>query len=55
MPVEECVRQIVGAMERRDRELVMTAKGRLGLWLKLVAPGYVDRLALKALKDRTQR
>jgi hypothetical protein len=28
----------------------MTAKGKLGQWLKLVAPSLVDRLALAALK-----
>jgi NAD(P)-dependent dehydrogenase (short-subunit alcohol dehydrogenase family) len=55
MSVEECVRLIVGAMERRDRELVMTAKGRLGLWLQLVAPRLVDRMALKALRERDRR
>jgi len=47
-----CVDQIVRAIERRDRELVMTAKGKVGLFLKLVAPGLVDRLALKAMKTR---
>jgi len=50
MPVDACARQIVRAIEGRRRELVMTAKGRLGLWLKLVAPGWVDNLARKALK-----
>src|SRR5215203_1735948 len=55
MPVDECVRQMVGAMERRDRELVMTARGRLGLWLRLLAPGLVDRLAVRALRERNER
>ena len=55
MTVEECVRLIVRAMERRDRELVMTARGRFGLWMRLVAPGFVDRLALKALRERNDR
>ena len=50
MPVDECARQIVRAIEGRRRELVMTARGRFGLWLKLVAPGRVDNLARKALK-----
>jgi short-subunit dehydrogenase len=55
MPVDECARQIVRAIEGRRRELVMTAKGRLGLWLKLIAPGWVDNLARKALrKDEAQ-
>jgi short-subunit dehydrogenase len=50
MPVETCARQIVGAMTARRRELVMTAKGRLGPWLKLLAPGLVERMARAALK-----
>ncbi|NUZ05026.1 SDR family oxidoreductase [Piscinibacter koreensis] len=49
MPVETCARLIVEGTERRRRDIVMSGKGRLGRWLKLVAPGYVDRLALKAL------
>ena len=50
MPVEECARQIRGAMDRRQRELLMTRRARLAQWLKLVAPGMVDRMALRALK-----
>lgn len=52
MDVQTCVAQIVRAMDRRDRELVMTAKAKVGLFLKLVAPGFVDRMALKAMKLR---
>jgi hypothetical protein len=29
----------------------MTLKGKLGRWLKLLAPGVVENLALAALKD----
>jgi short-subunit dehydrogenase len=50
MPVDECARQIAQAMAARRRELVMTPKGKLGQWAKLIAPGLVDRLALAALK-----
>jgi short-subunit dehydrogenase len=50
MPVEECARLIAGAMVARRRELIMTFKGRLGQWIKLIAPGLVDRIALAALK-----
>jgi short-subunit dehydrogenase len=49
MPVDECVRQMIDAIRSRRRELVMTGRGRLGLWLKLLAPRAVDRLALAAL------
>ena len=54
MPVDECARQIVRAIEGRRRELVMTAKGRIGLWLKLLAPGWVDKLARNALKKKDE-
>jgi hypothetical protein len=54
MPAEECARQIVRAIEGRRRELVMTPKGRIGLWLKLVAPGWVDNLARNALREKDE-
>jgi short-subunit dehydrogenase len=50
MSAEECARLAVKAMERRQRMLVMTAKGRLGRWAKLVAPGLVDRMAAQAVR-----
>lgn len=49
MPVEECARQIIDAMRARRRELVMTARGKAGMWLKLIAPALVDRMARAAL------
>ncbi|MEO8935692.1 MAG: SDR family oxidoreductase [Burkholderiaceae bacterium] len=56
MPVEVCVSQMIDAMAARRRELVMTARGRLGMWLKLIAPALVDRMALAALaKNRSTR
>jgi len=30
--------------------VVMTAKGKVGQWLKLLAPALVDRMAQAALK-----
>lgn len=50
MSVEECVAQILPAIEHRKRELIMTMKGKLGQWLKLIAPGFVDNLARKAVE-----
>ena len=49
MSVAACVAQILPAIESRRRELVMTAKGKVGQWLKLIAPGFVDRLAKQAV------
>ncbi len=50
MSVEDCARRIVAAIERREREVVMTARGKLGLWLKLIAPALVDRIAKRAIE-----
>jgi len=50
MSAEQCARRVVRAMERRERMLVMTLKGKLGRWLKLVAPGLVDRIAAGAVR-----
>lgn len=50
MPVDVCARKILRAIRGRRRELVMTAQGRVGLWLKLIAPRWVDNLARKALR-----
>jgi short-subunit dehydrogenase len=55
MSLEECVRQTLQAMQRRQRELVMTAKGRLGQWIKLLSPQTVDRLALRAVRERDEK
>jgi short-subunit dehydrogenase len=51
MTAEECARRIVKAMQRRQRLLVMTLKGRAGRWMKLVAPGLVDWIAEKAVRQ----
>jgi short-subunit dehydrogenase len=50
MSVEDCARRIVRAIERREREVIMTARGKIGLFLKLVAPGLVDRIARRAIE-----
>ena len=52
MTVEKCVDLMVPAIAKRKRELVMTAKGKIGLWLKLMAPGLVDRIALNAVSKK---
>jgi short-subunit dehydrogenase len=52
MSVEECARQAARAIERRSRQLIMTARGKVGPWIKLVAPGLVDRIASRAVEGR---
>jgi short-subunit dehydrogenase len=51
MPVEQCARLIIDGMRARQREVVMTTKGKLGRLLKLFAPAMVENMALAALKD----
>jgi NAD(P)-dependent dehydrogenase (short-subunit alcohol dehydrogenase family) len=50
MSAEECARLVARAMEKRERMLVMTLKGRLGRWVKLALPGLVDRIAAEAVR-----
>ncbi len=50
MSAADCARQTTGAVERRARELVMTPRGRLAQWLKVLAPGLVDRIARRTIE-----
>ena len=49
MPVDVCARLIIDGMRGRRREVVMSLSQRVGLWLKLMAPGLVDKMARAAL------
>ena len=50
MSVETCASLIVEGTAARRRDIVMTARGKLGRWLKLLAPATIDRMAIAALK-----
>ncbi|MBB4638891.1 SDR family oxidoreductase [Longimicrobium terrae] len=50
MTPEECARIIIAAMAGRRREVVMTARAKVGQWIKLIAPGVVDRIARRAIE-----
>jgi short-subunit dehydrogenase len=54
MSVEECAGIILRAIESRQREEIMTLKGKVGQWLKLIAPSFVDGLAKKAVEGNKQ-
>ncbi|HUR90826.1 MAG TPA: SDR family oxidoreductase [Ramlibacter sp.] len=54
MSVEECARLIVAGMNGRKREVVMTARGKIGRFMKLLAPGVVENMALAALADEVK-
>ncbi len=52
MSLEECTSIIVRAIDHRKREVVMTAKAKVGLFAKLIAPNLVDRIAARAVKEK---
>jgi len=52
MSLEDCTRICMRAIDRRARDVVMTPRARLGLWLKLIAPKMVDRMASRAVRER---
>jgi short-subunit dehydrogenase len=51
MTAEECARLMVEAMERRQRLLITSFRGRAGRFVRLFAPGFIDRIALKAVRE----
>jgi short-subunit dehydrogenase len=50
-----CAAEIIDAMRKRRRELVMTRAGRAAQWLRLAAPGLVDALAAQAVARAAKR
>jgi hypothetical protein len=54
MGVEECAALILRGMQQREREVVMTRKGKLGRFIKLLFPAVVERMAMNALKDEVK-
>jgi short-subunit dehydrogenase len=51
MPVDKCTQMTVKAITQRKRELVMTMRGKMGQWLKLIMPGLVDNIARRAIEE----
>lgn len=51
MTSETCACIIIDTVTARRREEVMTLRGKLGQWIKLIAPSVVDRIASKAIEE----
>ena len=51
MSANTAARIILRAGAGRKREVVMTRRAKAGVWLKIIAPGFVDRQALKAIEQ----
>jgi hypothetical protein len=54
MSVETCARLILQGLQAREREVVMTSAGKIGRFLKLLAPGWVESLTMSALKNEVK-
>ena len=52
MTAEDMRARIVRAIEKRQRLVLMSARGKWGRWLKLLAPSLIDRIAAKAIRQR---
>jgi short-subunit dehydrogenase len=52
MTAERCAARIVRAIVKRERLVLMSARGKLGRWLKILAPSLIDRLAARAIRQR---
>ena len=51
MTAEECAALTVRAMERRQRLAILSARGRWGRFARLIAPGLIDRIAARAVRE----
>ena len=52
MTAEKCASLILRAMEKRDRILITSLRGKLGRWMKLLSPSVVDKMAAKAIREK---
>lgn len=50
MSTQACARIITTAMARRKRQVLMSARGKIGQWIKLLAPRMIDNLARRAME-----
>ena len=52
MSTEDCAGLMIGAIARRERLLITSGRGRLARWVKLLAPGRIDAMAAKAIRNK---
>jgi short-subunit dehydrogenase len=49
MSVEKCGNIIIKAIKKRKREIIMTPKGKIGIFLKPFFPKLIDKIAKKSI------
>jgi short-subunit dehydrogenase len=52
MTADKCAALIVRAIGKRQRLAILSTRGKLGRWLKIVAPSLIDRIAERAIRNR---
>ena len=52
MTADQCARLMLAAMEKRERMLIPSLRGKAGRVLKLLAPALVDRIAARAIEKK---
>lgn len=50
MTAEQCAQHIVKATQQRQRLRILSLRGRLGRYVRLIAPGLIDALAARAVR-----
>jgi len=52
MTAQTCAALIVEAMENRERLLLMSLRAKVGRWIRLGSPRFVDNIAKKAIRNK---
>lgn len=55
MSAAACARITLAAAARRRREVLMTLQAKIGEWLRLIAPGFMERILIGYRAARDQR
>jgi hypothetical protein len=50
MTAAACAAAIVRAARRRRRLVLLSARGKAGRWVRLAAPGLIDRIAIRSVE-----
>ncbi|MGI2121140.1 SDR family oxidoreductase [Shewanella baltica] len=49
LTAEQCANLMLPVIATRGRQFITSLRGRLGRWLKLIAPGLIDKIARRAI------
>lgn len=52
MSAERCARLVLDAARKRKRLVLLSWRGKVGRWVRMFAPGLIDRIAARAIARR---